>query len=171
MSHPLYPDLQLTQVVAVSENFCMGNQGALPWHIPEDLKKFKALTTGHSMVMGRKTYESIGRPLPGRLSVVLSRKSPTLPKGVALAKSFEEALSFCDPERWGNEVFIIGGQAIFNLTAPMTDRIVLTRIPRHVDGDCYFNRAILSLFQLTHSESYETNSAGQLTTEDWRRSP
>ena len=124
-------------IVAVAENGTIGDRNALLWHISEDLKRFKALTTGHPVIMGRKTYESLGRPLPNRTNVVLSRSGGEFP-GCRVARSLDEALAlFPDDE----ELFIIGGAQIYEQALPLADRLCLTHISaRPARADVYFPR-------------------------------
>ncbi|MFO7276783.1 MAG: dihydrofolate reductase [Pseudomonadota bacterium] len=123
-------------VVAVSENGVIGRDNALPWHLPADLRRFKALTMGKPMLMGRRTYESIGRPLPGRTSLVLTRDPAwSAPPGVIAVRSIEEAL---ERVSGAPELAVIGGEAVFRLTLPLASRIYLTRVHAHVEGDVRF---------------------------------
>jgi dihydrofolate reductase len=126
----------ITVIAAVSEDGFIGKDGDLPWRLPADLKRFKARTIGHALIMGRKTFESIGRALPGRTTVVLSHGRPSLPEGVRLASSIDEALVACGDV---DEVFIAGGEAIYALGLPLADVVELTRV-HHVlgDGDARF---------------------------------
>lgn len=126
----------ISLVVAVSENYVIGKDNKLIWHLPADLKFFKEVTMGHHMIMGRKTFESIGRPLPGRTSVVVTRnKELSLPEGVLVADSLQNAIAMCgnDPE-----ICIIGGAQIFKEAMPIADRIYLTIIHQEFEGDVYF---------------------------------
>ena len=133
---------RLSIIVAASQNNVIGNQGDLPWRMPADLKYFKQLTMNHAMIMGRTTYESIGRPLPGRTTIVLSRSATenTFAEGVLVARSLEDAIqSACSLEnRDGNEIFITGGSQIYDLALPKVNRIYLTRIQATVEGDAFF---------------------------------
>ena len=103
--------ITLTHIVACSANGIIGRNGELPWHLPSDLKFFKQVTTGHTIIMGRKTFESIGKALPKRLSIVITRQNPELPEGVLKAESLDEAFAIAEKEseKWGSEVFVIGG--------------------------------------------------------------
>lgn len=126
-----------TLIAAVAENGCIGKDGTLPWRIPEDLKRFKELTTGHAVVMGRKTWESIPeafRPLPGRRNVVVTRRADyPLPDGVLRAASLEEAVASA-----GNDAFVIGGAEIYRAAMPLARRLEITHVRRTVDGDAFF---------------------------------
>jgi dihydrofolate reductase len=125
----------LSLVVAASENDVIGRDNALPWHLPADLKHFKAITMGKPIVMGRKTYESIGRPLPGRLNIVISRNRALQIPGVDVVGSFDEALA-----RAGDapEVAVIGGAELFRSALPLARRIYLTRVHANVAGETKF---------------------------------
>lgn len=137
-------------IVAVAENGTIGDRNALLWHISEDLKRFKALTTGHPVIMGRKTYESLGRPLPNRTNVVLSRSGGEFP-GCLVARSLDEALAlFPDDE----ELFIIGGAQIYEQALPLADRLYLTRVCHPYEGDTSFPEWDASEWHLASSEAY-----------------
>ena len=125
----------LSLVVAVSENDVIGRDNALPWHLPADLKHFKAITMGKPIVMGRKTWESIGRPLPGRLNIVITRNRALEIPGVAVVGSFEEALA-----RAGDvpEVAVIGGAELFRSALPLASRVYFTRVHGTVEGEIKF---------------------------------
>ena len=119
----------------MARNRVIGNKGALPWHLPEDLKRFRSLTMGHPIIMGRKTHESIGRPLPGRRNIVVSHNRQLVIDGVETAPSLQAAL---DMVGGADEVFVIGGQQIYQATLPLADRIELTRIDSDFEGDVLF---------------------------------
>jgi len=129
--------MMISHLVAASQNLVIGNAGQLPWHLPEDLKHFKKLTMGSCIIMGRKTFESIGRPLPGRLNVVVSRHAELSGDNLASARSFAEALALCkNQSRFRNdEVFVVGGGEIYRETLPLTGRIYLTAVHQEVAGD------------------------------------
>lgn len=137
-------------IVAVAENGTIGDRNALLWHISEDLKRFKALTTGHPVIMGRKTYESLGRPLPNRTNVVLSRSGGEFP-GCRVVRSLDEALAlFPDDE----ELFIIGGAQIYEQALPLADRLYLTRVCHPYEGDTSFPEWDASEWHLASSEAH-----------------
>ena len=122
-------------IVAIARNGVIGNGNALIWHIAEDLRRFKALTTGHPVIMGRKTYESIGCPLPNRTNVVVTRRKDYRPEGCLVAGSLEQAVGLFDPSE---EIFIIGGAQISAQAMPMADRLYLTEIDSDYEGDTRF---------------------------------
>ena len=133
--------MKISLIVAVAENGVIGRNGALPWHVPSDLKTFKRLTMGKPIVMGRKTYVSIGKPLPGRDNIVVTRDAGFSADGTDRAASVDDALDIARrkaTERGVDEIMVIGGAEIFALTLPFADRIYLTRIHAHPDGDVTF---------------------------------
>ncbi|HZI02759.1 MAG TPA: dihydrofolate reductase, partial [Archangium sp.] len=115
---------RISAIVAMATNRCIGRANTLPWRLPADLKRFKQLTMGHTLVMGRKTYESIGRPLPGRTTVVVTRQRDYAPEGVQVAHSLEQALELAR----GDEVFIAGGADLYQQAMAHVRRLYLTRI-------------------------------------------
>lgn len=119
----------------MASNRVIGAKGQLPWHLSSDLKRFKALTMGHHIVMGRKTFESIGRLLPGRTTVIVSRNPAFSFEGALVAGSLEKALAAAGDD---NEVFVIGGEQIFRDALKIADRILLTEIQREFEGDVFF---------------------------------
>jgi dihydrofolate reductase len=131
------PLLPLAIVVATSRNRCIGRDGGLPWHLPEDLRHFRAVTTGHAIIMGRRTHESIGRPLPKRRNIVLSRNPAATFEGCDTAASLEDAV---DLARAGgdDEPRVIGGASVYAAALPVTTRIFLTEVDRTVEGDTFF---------------------------------
>lgn len=120
----------LTAIYARAANGVIGRDGALPWHIPADLKRFKALTMGAPMIMGRKTFESFGKPLPGRRHIVLTRDPDWQAEGAEIAPSPAKALAMAGPDAW-----VIGGAEIFALLLPQCDRVELTEVHFEAEGD------------------------------------
>ena len=128
--------LPLVMVVAVADGGAIGCGGKIPWHIPEDLKHFKAMTLGHAIIMGRKTWDEVGRPLPGRRNLVVSRQPGLALEGAEVFGSLEEAIAAAretDPEPR-----VIGGSAIYEAAMPLATRIYLTEVHRQVDADTFF---------------------------------
>ena len=138
-------------IVAVAENGVIGDQNRLLWHISEDLRRFKELTTGHPVVMGRKTYDSIGRPLPNRVNVVISRQEGLTLPGCTVVHSLPEALALFAEEE---EVFVIGGAQIYAEALPLADRFYLTRVGRAYEGDTRFPAWDPSEWELIESKAY-----------------
>jgi len=122
-------------IVAASANNVIGVDGDLPWHLPEDLQRFKQTTMGKPMIMGRLTYASIGRALPGRRSIVLTRQPDFSADGCEIASSPEEAIGMAGDVA---EVMVIGGGKVYEQMLPMTDRIYLTRVQTEIEGDTFF---------------------------------
>ena len=127
----------ISLIAAMDEKRGIGIDGQLPWHLPADLKRFKSITMGHHMIMGRKTYESIGRPLPGRTTIIITRNPRYQPEGCLVAHSLETALEFARLDN-EEEVFIIGGGEIFDQAIRIADRIYLTRVHTSLSADVYF---------------------------------
>ena len=155
----------LTHVVACSENRVIGAQGGLPWHLPEDMKFFRETTKGHIMIMGRKTFDSFnGRALPNRYHIVITRDPSkhsfpsTESSPVVFVSSIEEAVEHARPltEKWGDEVFIIGGGEIYKQAMPITDKIYLTLIHQEFPGDTYYPEIDENIFTQTHRRDVET---------------
>jgi dihydrofolate reductase len=126
---------RVSLIVAMARNRVIGVNNTLPWHLPADLKHFKALTMGHHIVMGRKTYESIGKPLPGRTSVVVTRNADYARPGVVVVNSLAAAISACGDD---GEIFVIGGAELYRQAITLADRIYLTEIDADISGDAHF---------------------------------
>lgn len=124
-------------LVACDENRVIGKDNALIWHLPADLKRFKALTTGNVIIMGRKTFDSIGKPLPNRISIVITRQADFVAEGTVVAHSLEEAILKAKSLSRG-DIFVIGGAEIYQLALDKADQILLTRLHDIFDGDAYF---------------------------------
>jgi len=129
--------MELVLIVARARNGIIGNKGALPWHLPADLKRFKAMTVGKPVIMGRKTFESIGKPLPGRHNIVLTRDAGWRADGVTLAPNLAEAIAAAglDPRARAEAIMIIGGAQIYAEALPSATRIELTEIDAEPAGD------------------------------------
>lgn len=134
----------------------IGHQGKLPWHLPADLRRFKTLTMGHHIIMGRKTWESIGRPLPGRTSVVITRNANYSAPGAVLAASLHEALTLARPDP---EPFVIGGAEIFGEALPLATRIYLTKILAAYDGDTWFPELPATQWKCVQVDHYPAEGA------------
>jgi len=122
-------------LVAAAENGVIGRDGDLPWRLPRDLQWFKRLTTGHTLIMGRKTFESIGKPLPDRRTIVVTRNPSYHAPGVEIVGSLDEAFAIAADE---TEVFVVGGAAIYREALPRATRLYVTRVHADVDGDVTF---------------------------------
>ena len=129
------PPARISIVAALARNRAIGRGNAMPWHLPEDLKRFKRLTMGHAVIMGRKTFESIGSPLPGRNNIVITRSNSWSASGCAVAHTLEAALLAASNEE---EAFVIGGAQVYALALPLALRLHMTEIERDFDGDTFF---------------------------------
>jgi dihydrofolate reductase len=130
--------MKIALIVAISEDGTIGDKGKIPWHIREDLQRFKRLTMGHPIIMGRKTYESIGKPLPGRTNIVLTQNPNfTAPPEVLRFASLDAALGHCRAQN-AESVFIIGGSKIYQRALPLADRLFVTEVHQRVNGDTKF---------------------------------
>ncbi len=129
--------MKLSIIVAVAENGVIGHNNQLIWRLPEDLKMFKRLTSGHPIIMGRKTFESIGKPLPNRTSIIITKNPEFQIEGCITVHSLEEAIEAAN-EIEENEAFIIGGAEIYRLALPFADKIYLTEVHHAFEGDTFF---------------------------------
>ena len=133
--------MKLSMIVATAQNRVIGRDNALPWYLPNVLKYFKQTTLGKPVIMGRKTYESIGKPLPGRTNIVITRQTDYLPEGVKVVHSVAEARDLAESVcliDGQEEAMIMGGAEIYTLALPDADRLYLTEVHADVDGDAYF---------------------------------
>ena len=128
--------MKITLVAAIAKNNIIGINNSLPWDIPEDLKRFKAITSGHPILMGRKTFESIGRPLPNRKNIVLTGDEDYFFEGIDVTNNFDEAKELI--KNLNEEVFIIGGSSIYKLFESSADELAITHIEKEFEGDSYF---------------------------------
>jgi len=142
----------ISMVVAVSANGVIGRDGGLPWRLPEDLRRFRQITMGHPMVMGRRTWESIGRALPGRKSIVLSGREDYSAEGAVVVGSPAAAL---EAAAGADEVMVIGGGQVYELFLPMTRKIYRTRIEAGIEGDAHFPALNADDWEILSSEHFE----------------
>jgi dihydrofolate reductase len=129
--------MRLSLIAALSTNDVIGRDNQIPWRLSTDLKRFKELTMGHHLIMGRKTFESVGRPLPGRTNVVITRRPDFRADGVVVVNSLEDAIHLAS-EAGDQEPFIAGGAEIYRLSIHRADRMYLTRVHTDIEGDTYF---------------------------------
>jgi dihydrofolate reductase len=147
--------MKLSHIVAVAENGVIGSNNDLPWDIPEDMAFFKEKTKGRMLIMGRKTFESVGHPLPKRLNIVVTRNThyehPA--ENVEVVQSVKEGIEYCTHRQqdYGEEIFIIGGGEIFKETMPLVDTIYITKIHKPFDGDIHYPKIDLNQFKLVES--------------------
>lgn len=128
----------LSLIVAVSTNGVIGQGNRLPWRLPDELAHFHATTQGGVVIMGRRTYTSIGRALPGRLNIVLSREPGFQPADASVASSFDRAIEIAQEQASTREIFVVGGASIYALALPLVKRLYFTRVHQNVAGDVYF---------------------------------
>ena len=143
---------KISLIVAVAKNGIIGTGGTMPWHITEDFAHFKAVTIGHSVVMGRKTYESIGRPLPRRRNIVITRNAELAIEGCEMASSLEGALAMCAGEE---EVFVIGGGEIYRQAMPLADKLYITHVGVEVEGDTRFPEIDPTIWREVSREEFD----------------
>ncbi|KAF2327052.1 MAG: dihydrofolate reductase [Flavobacterium nitrogenifigens] len=139
----------IIMIAAAAENNALGKNNELVWHLPNDFKRFKSLTTGHHIIMGRKTFESFPKPLPDRVHIVISRQENYKPEGCIVVDSIEKAIAIC-PEN--DDSYVIGGGEIYNLALPFTDIIELTKVHHSFDADAFFPKINKSEWVLVESE-------------------
>lgn len=147
----------ISLLVAMDRNNVIGFENDMPWHLPNDLKYFKEKTTGHTIIMGRKTYDSIGRPLPNRKNVILTRQTTEFPNDVEVIHNIEEIYEW-QKSHPNEELFVIGGGDIFKQVLPFADRLYITKIDEAFEGDTFFPEFSLSDWKLTTSIKGEKNS-------------
>ena len=147
-------------IVAAAENDVIGRQNDLPWRLSADLRRFKELTMGHAIVMGRKTYESIGRPLPGRRMIVVTRQPGYAAEGAEVAGDMQAAVDLA-AQQGETELFIIGGAEIFAHFLPMADRLYWTHVHANVDGDVTFPAFDRGAWQLVESVRHEADAKNE----------
>ena len=145
--------MQISLIAAMASNRVIGHKGDIPWKIPGEQKMFKEITMGHTVIMGRKTYESIGRPLAGRTNIVITRQTDYQAPGCVIAHDLDNALASCSAEE--NEAFICGGGQLYLQALPMAHKIYLTVLSREVAGDTYFPEISEAEFEMTTSRLIE----------------
>lgn len=147
----------LTLIVAKARNHTIGRNNTLPWRLPEDLAHFKRTTMGAPIIMGRKTWDSIGRPLPGRRNIVVSRNPALVLPGAEVANSLEDAQRLCVGAQ---EVFLIGGAQLYAEALPSADRLVVTEIDADVEGDAFFPAIDPTRWMETSRETHHSDANG-----------
>ncbi|MFN4027580.1 MULTISPECIES: dihydrofolate reductase [Flavobacterium] len=139
----------ITVIAAVAQNNALGKENQLLWHLPDDFKRFKTLTSGHYIIMGRKTFESFPKPLPNRTHVIITRQSDYQPEGCIVVNSLEKAIEVCPKNE---EVFVIGGGEIYRQSIALADKLDLTKVHHSFDADTFFPEVDLSQWQLIFEE-------------------
>ena len=146
---------RISIIVAMARNRVIGANGAIPWHLPDELKLFKSLTMGHSIIMGRKTWDSIGRALPGRTSVVVTRQRGYRAPGAVVAHSLDEAIRACGK---ASEIFVIGGAELIREALAFADRLYLTTVDAEVAGDTWMPEFPASQWRETAASSHPADA-------------
>ncbi len=148
-------------IVAIAENLAIGKNNDLLWHIPGDMKYFKRVTSGHPVIMGKRTYDSLPRrPLPNRRNIVITDLPGETIDGCEMAYSIEDAVALCNP---GEENFIIGGASVYRQFLPVTDRLYLTRVHKSFEGDVFFPELDFSAWQLISREDHGPDEQNDFT--------
>jgi dihydrofolate reductase len=151
------PQPRISLIVAMDRKRGIGIANHLPWRLPEDLAHFKRTTTGHAIIMGRKTFDSIGRPLPGRRNIVVTRNPGWKKEGVLTAATPEQACALAQDEQ---EAFIIGGAELFIQTMALVDRMIVTEIAAEFDCDTFFPEVDPAAWQETGREAFHSDTSG-----------
>lgn len=161
-------NLKIKLIVAAAENNAIGKNNQMLWHLPDDFKYFKNKTLAHSIVMGRKTFESLGKALPDRRNIVLTRNEEWSAEDVDVANSVHEVLTYCRDER---EIYIIGGGDIYKQWLPQAQEVLLTRVHANFDGDAYFPELPIAEWKKIASEHHEADERHKqaFTFETWER--
>jgi dihydrofolate reductase len=147
-------------IVAVSDDWGIGRDNDLLWHLPEDLKRFKKLTMGNTLIMGKKTWESLPRrPLPGRKNIVLTDNPQEIIEGSVTAYSIEDALAKCEATE---EIFIIGGGSIYRQFMPLADKLYITHVHRKTPADIYFPEIDMKVWEVTEKEEFSSDESGAI---------
>jgi dihydrofolate reductase len=139
----------IIMIAAASENNALGKNNELVWHLPNDFKRFKSLTSGHHIIMGRKTFESFPKPLPNRTHIVISRQENYAPEGCIVVNSMAKAIEICPLDE---SIYIIGGGEIYNLGLPFSDKIELTRVHHDFEADAFFPEINPQDWEIVNSE-------------------
>lgn len=153
--------MDISIIVAVAENGVIGNDNQLLWRLSEDLKLFKKRTTNHVIIMGRKTYDSIGKPLPNRLNIVISRSKDLEIEGCLVANSLEKAIERAKNDSDKEEVFIIGGEKIYTLAEKLATKLYLTKVNATLEGDAFFNLKPYEKWTTVSSFSYQKDEKNE----------
>lgn len=148
-----------TIVVAMGKNNEIGSDNQLLWHLPKDLKHFKEITSGHPVIMGRKTYESIGKPLPNRTNIVVSRKKDWFEEGILIVGSIKEAVKFA--KKIDEEIFIIGGGTIYDQTMEIVDKLEVTLVKANLEADTFFPEIDSKIWKKTNEICHEKDEKNQ----------
>ncbi len=153
--------MDISIIVAVAENSVIGKDNQLLWRLSEDLKLFKKRTTGHAIIMGRKTFDSIGKPLPNRINIVISRSKDLEIDGCVVVNSLEKAIEVASHQKDKNEIFIIGGEKIYTLAEKIATKLYLTKVNVTLDGDAFFDLKPYENWILVSSVLYQKDEKNE----------
>jgi dihydrofolate reductase len=153
--------MDISIIVAVADKGVIGNDNQLLWRLSEDLKLFKKRTTGHAIIMGRKTFDSIGKPLPNRVNIVISRSKDLEIEGCTVVNSLEKAIDVASQQTDKNEIFIIGGEKIYTLAETIANKLYLTKVIATLDGDAFFDLKPYNNWTLVSSVSYKRDEKNE----------
>ncbi len=148
----------ITLIAAIAENNALGKDNQLLWHLPDDFKRFKSVTTGHHIIMGRKTFESFSKPLPNRTHIIISRQENYQPEGCIVVDSLQKAIDVCPKDE---ETFIIGGGEIYKQSIPIADKLDVTKVHHTFDADTFFPKIDLDEWDLVSSEFHPKDEKHQ----------
>lgn len=151
--------MKISIIAAMSDNRVIGRDGGLPWHLPSDLKRFKFLTMGHAVIMGRKTFESVGKALPGRRCIIITKQGDYKADDILVAHSLGQALS--QVGKTETEVFILGGESIYNLTLDIATHMYLTVVHATINGETLFPKFDIDDWKVTQDEKHEADKRNQ----------
>jgi dihydrofolate reductase len=147
--------MSISLIIAIANNNVIGKDNQLIWRLSDDLKNFKRITSGHSILMGRKTFDSIGRPLPKRHNIVITRSKELFYEGCLMAYGLNEALEIAEQLDGNEEIFIIGGANIYLQALPLVSKVYLTRVDTEPEGDAFFDLGLFNSFEKTESTFYK----------------
>lgn len=153
--------MDISIIVAVADKGVIGNDNQLLWKLSEDLKLFKKRTTGHAIIMGRKTFDSIGKPLPNRVNIVISRSKDLEIEGCTVVNSLEKAIDVASQQTDKNEIFIIGGEKIYTLAETYANKLYLTKVIATLEGDAFFDLKPYKNWTLVSSVSYKKDEKNE----------
>jgi dihydrofolate reductase len=148
----------ITLIAAVAENNALGKNNDLLWHLPKDFKRFKEITSGHYIIMGRKTFESFPKPLPNRTHIVISRQANYKPESCIVVENLEKAFEICPKSE---DIFVIGGGEIYKQTIAIADRLDITKVHSSFDAEVFFPEIDMNIWQLDHEEFHQKDEKNQ----------
>jgi dihydrofolate reductase len=148
----------ITLIAAVAENNALGKNNDLLWHLPKDFKRFKEITSGHYIIMGRKTFESFPKPLPNRTHIIISRQKKVVPEGCILVETLEKAFEICPKTE---DIFVIGGGEIYKQTIAIADKLDITKVHSSFDAEVFFPEIDMTIWKLESEEFHQKDEKHQ----------